>query len=340
MARGPRKPRWSSNWLSTWSRASIALACAGAVLVLALLGITFSSPQNRSVPTTHLRIATGNMSGVYYPLGQALARIYSDQLPDVRASAEATAGIGYNVEAIENGQADLAFTQDDIAYFAAKHGSSADPRPFQNVRAIAALFVNAVQIIVRRDGPVHRLVDLYGRHIGITASTSGAKVLQLLLASEGLDGHVAVDSMSLADVADRIRRGEIDGAFVLSSYPVPVIAQLNAAVAIRLLPIDKHLAGRIRAEHPFFRPIVIPDGTYDGQGGDVPTIGVDNLLICRAGLPDALVYRLTGVFIDSLPALASVNTAAASIDLQQAPATQVPLHPGAAWFYREREMFR
>src|SRR5262249_12737106 len=96
----------------------------------------------------------------------------------------------------------------------------------------------------------------------------------------------------------------------------------------------------IRTQYPFMRAVTIPKNTYAGQSEDITTVGVDNLLICRADLPEQLVYRLTKSLFDSLPDLARTDGAAALMDPDQGPITPIPLHAGAARFYREREILR
>ena len=70
------------------------------------------------------------------------------------------------------------------------------------------------------------------------------------------------------------------------------------------------------------------------------TIGVDNLLICLDSLPESLVYDMTRLLFETLPALAKNYVTARMINADQAPATPIPLHPGAARYYRERELFQ
>jgi TRAP transporter TAXI family solute receptor len=97
---------------------------------------------------------------------------------------------------------------------------------------------------------------------------------------------------------------------------------------------------RLRAEYPFLRPGSIPAGTYPREKRPVQTLLVDVLLVTREGLDEALVRRLTSVLFDVLPDLAAKNDFLRQMDPQRAPATPIPLHPGAALFYRERELAR
>ena len=132
----------------------------------------------------------------------------------------------------------------------------------------------------------------------------------------------------------------LDGGFIVASYPVAAITDARMTVGVRLLSLDPDAVERIEAAYPFFRPIVIPAGTYRGQAEAVGTIGVDNLLVCRAGLPDDLVYEMTKAFFDALPRLAETHVAAAGIDPVRAPTMAIPLHPGAERYYRERGLLR
>jgi TRAP-type uncharacterized transport system substrate-binding protein len=77
-------------------------------------------------------------------------------------------------------------------------------------------------------------------------------------------------------------------------------------------------------------------GEYPGHSAGIRTIGVENLLVCRSGLDEGLVHDLTARLFGALPSIPLLRT----IDLEQAPTVPIPLHDGAARFYRERELFR
>lgn len=314
------------------------LLVVGAAIVL--LGYAGCAPAAGPAPR-QLTIATGDETGVYYLLGRTMADIFNERVPAVDASAVETTGSGFNVQAVEEGRAQLGFSMADVAYLAAQQGTRLKPVPHQHLRALAVLYVNAVQVVTRRDSGLRELSDLAGRRVGVGASDSGTEVAaQIILREQALQQRIHAEPLAFDNLALRMQSGAIDAGFVVSSYPVPAVAQLNSVVGIRLLPVRPGLAARIRAQYPFYRPIVVPDGTYQSQGGDVPTIGVDNLLVGRSDLPDELVYQLTRTLFELLPRLSLAHTAAAAIDPNNASAAPIPLHPGAARYYRERELFR
>lgn len=293
-------------------------------------------------PPVAITIATGGTGGVYFPLGDTLARRFTEQIPGVTVSAIATVASVFNMQAIEAGRADLAFTQGDVAYLAYTAGTAKHPRPHGNLRGLAVLYVNAVQVVTRAGSGIHRMQDLRGRRVGVGAAGSGTEIAaRIIIEASGLRyDEVHANDLGFAETAAHLKNRTLDVGFLVSSYPVAALADATETMGLRLVPVDPDAAARIRETYPFFKPVTIPRGTYRGQDSDVPTIGVDNLLVVRAGLSDEVVHQMTRVLIESLPTLTRAHVAARGIDLDQAPATPIPLHPGAARYYRELELIR
>ncbi|MBI3264598.1 MAG: TAXI family TRAP transporter solute-binding subunit, partial [Acidobacteria bacterium] len=168
-----------------------------------------------------------------------------------------------------------------------------------------------------------------------TALTAG-----LVLEAFGI-GPTAVHTELLPfnDAAVRLVNGTLDAMFDAAVYPTESVQAATRAGA-RLMSVAGPPIERLRHEYPFFRVAIIPRGAYPGVAQAVHTIGVDSLLVCRRDLPAALVYDLTRRFFEALTLLSSSQDALRFMDLDQAPATPIPLHEGAARYYRERELTR
>jgi TRAP transporter TAXI family solute receptor len=150
---------------------------------------------------------------------------------------------------------------------------------------------------------------------------------------------VQVEQLQFNDAADRLVNGTLHAMFDTAIYPAASVTQATREGA-RLVPIAGPAIERLRHEYPFLRVTVIPRDTYPGGSQTIRTIGVDSLLVCRRDLDETLVYDLTRRFFEALPSLSSSQGALRFMDLDQAPATPIPLHDGAARFYRERELLR
>lgn len=289
-----------------------------------------------------LTLLTGGTGGSFYPLGAALADIYTQRIPGIRAVAQSTVASVFNVQAVQQGKADVAFTQGDVAYFAYRRGTESDSRPHTKLRGIAVLWVNTVQLVVPRNSEIRAVDDLRGRRVGVGSPASGTQIVtRLVIEGHGINyAQVRSEPLSFSEAVGRMENKTLDAAFVVASYPVSAVSEMNTAFGVRLIPVAPAIVDRIRTDYPFVKPMLIPSGTYAGQDRDLDTLGVDNILVCRDDLPEDLVYRLTKVLYESLGALEGKDAAARLIDPEEGPTTPIPLHPGAARFYREREILR
>jgi TRAP transporter TAXI family solute receptor len=288
---------------------------------------------------TSITIATGGPGGTFYPVAVDLAQFYSRNLPGITAQLE-LGGSGANVQAVQDGRAQLAFAQADIAYIAYRRGTDADPRPFSRLRGIAVLWPNTVQIAVPKDSAIRTVDDLRGHRVAVGTPGSGTETLaRIVLESYGLHyTDIVAVFIPFVEMVGQMRHHTVDAAFTVASVPSPVIQQMNADPGVRLIPVARERIDAVRSQYPFLRPIVVAGGSYASEHQDVPTLGVEDILLCRDDLTEEMAYKLTKTFFDSLPELAKTHAAVRAIDLDQAPGTALPLHPGAARYYREREI--
>jgi TRAP transporter TAXI family solute receptor len=143
--------------------------------------------------------------------------------------------------------------------------------------------------------------------------------------------------MESSDAAREVISGEIDAAF-WHALPHPSVAQALQQGA-RILDVIGPEIDRFRAEYPFLKPTVIPTATYPGSDDVVRTVGIDGIFVCRAELAEVLVHDLTRAFVDLSQSDLDIGQVLPT-NLSSASSTAIPLHPGAARFYRERELLR
>jgi len=143
-----------------------------------------------------------------------------------------------------------------------------------------------------------------------------------------------------SQLVPRLGRGEIDAVFSANPLMLAAARAPSETVPLRLLPISRTVINRLRGSYPFLEPVTVAANQLHGQNQPVETLGSEWLLVCRSDLSEDLVYQLTREFFAQLPALARDHGEAALIDPEQAPATPIPLHAGAARYYREREVLR
>ena len=83
------------------------------LILTSLIVCACSASSNNPVAKTRLSIATGNTGGVYYPYGGGIAKVITEHIPNVEATAEVTAASVDNLKFVRDHKADLALTTAD-----------------------------------------------------------------------------------------------------------------------------------------------------------------------------------------------------------------------------------
>ena len=279
--------------------------------------------------------------GGFLPLANHLAGVYREKLPNLTIETVSTAGGVANIEALPRGDAALGLAFADITYLSFQGRWRPGEPASDRIRAVAVMQLTPVQLVVRQDSHIRDVGDLRGHRVGVGPPGSGTAITaRLVLGAFGVTpADVHAEALPFKDAADRMIDGTLDAMFDDAIYPAEAILTAVRAGA-RLLPLHGLPIERLRHQYPFFRRTIIPNGAYLGATHEVHTIGVDSLMICRLGLDESLVYDLTRVFFEALPTQPFLQNELRFMDLDQAPATPIPLHEGAARYYRERELMR
>lgn len=295
-------------------------------------------------PPKTLTIAVGFEGSVSSDVGTALAANYQRGIPGVRVLTRFGRGVDGSLEAVKSGDADLGFVDAEGAYIAYRQGKMIESTE-SGLRAIAVLYPTAVQIFARRRLNIVTIDQLKGQSIVVGESGGYAdRAMQLILETYKLD-YSLVHPIFLTgpEAVEALGTGEAAAIVFYTPLRRRQIADLVAAGDFELLPLSHQNIARIQAtseRNHFIKTITIPGGTYEGQPRDVLTMGEDILLVCRADLDESLVYSLTRTLFDSTAELVRAHPAAGSINAERGPTTSLPLHDGAARYYRERELPR
>ncbi len=306
-------------------------------LVLASCLVGCAPSPAPPAPPPSVRLIGGTPGGGFQPLAEALATAY--RAAGVRVTVSESEGSVSNVRAIQNADADIGFAYADVAYSAYIGRLEGATGACDRVRALAVLELTPVHLIVREGAGIASVEGLRGRRIGVGRPGSGsALTAHTVMRAFGIaEVDVRAEPLSYIDAARRLDDGSLDAMFVTGSMPLESIQRSTRAGA-RLLPLVGEPIARLEREYPFFRPTLIPGGTYAGHPEPIRTIGVDNLLIARQGLGEPLAHDLTARLFDALPSLSGRLGLLRSMSVALAPAAPVPLHEGAARYYREREL--
>jgi len=297
----------------------------------------------RAGARTRLSIATGGTGGVYYPYGGAIARVITEHLPNVEATAEVTAASVDNLKLVRDRKSDLAFSlADTLDDAVAGRGAFARKGPVP-ARVLAVLYDNYTHLVASGPSGVARIADLAGKHVSIGAAGSGTELIATrLLRAAGLDPgrDVTPVSLGVAQSVDALKDGKIDAFFWSGGVPTASVLDLasTAGMSWRLVPNDDALGALRTAYGPaLYSRLVVPQSAYPGLPGDVAVVGVANLLVVHADMPEPLAHDITRLLFEHQGDLVAVHREAAQLKpASERTPSPAPFHPGAIRYYRER----
>ena len=287
----------------------------------------------------YFSIATGSTGGAYYPIGGALAQILNQYVPGTSAAAQTGNASVANCNLIRNHEIESAFTQNNVAYWAYKGTEIfADKGPAENLRAIASLYPETIQIVARKAANISKISDMMGKRIVVGAPGSGTEIdARKILAAHGITyDDIKEDFLDFGGAAQRLKDSQADAAFLTAGYPTSSVIDLSATADIVLVPIESEMMGKLMAESKYYTKAVIPAGTYTGIDVDVPTLNLMALWVVDAEQPAELVYKFTKALWEHRDELEKVHDKCKNVTIDTAlDGLGLPLHPGAERYYRE-----
>ncbi|MDR2934776.1 MAG: TAXI family TRAP transporter solute-binding subunit [Candidatus Adiutrix sp.] len=300
-------------------------------LLLALIGLAPAAAAQEFIS-----IATGGTAGTYYPIGGAMAKAVSDA--GLQATAETGNASVANINLVGAGQIAVAFAQNDTCYWA-YNGQQMFEKPVKNLRVIASLYPEHVQLIVTKDSNIKAIADLKDKRVGVGAPGSGVEAdVQAIFKVAGLTyDNVKADFLDFGATTNRFKDNQIDAGFVVAGYPTASIMDLANTKDVTLVSFDSGFMATLAKAHPYFVPDSIPAGTYQGMDKETLTPAVMALLVTHDQVSEEVIYKFTKALFENLETVHAAHAKAKEITLETAlTGLTVPLHPGAAKYYQEK----
>lgn len=312
------------------SRLTRRLAVAAASLLIAGASLPARAQD-------FINILTGGTSGVYYPLGVALSKIYAERIPGSRPSVQATKASVENLTLLQQGKGEIAFTLgDSLALAWAGDEEAGFKAKLTKLRGIGAVYPNYIQVVASKESGIKTLADLKGKRLSVGAPKSGTELnARAILQAAGLtySDLGKVEYLPFGESVDLMKNRQLDATLQSAGLGVAAIRDLASSVDIVVVEVPAAVVEKVGA--PYVKA-TIPANTYTGQAADVPTAAVVNYLVTRSDLKDDLVYAMTKAVYENLPELAAAHSAGKEISLKGAlSGMPVPVHPGAEKYFRE-----
>lgn len=281
-----------------------------------------------------LSLVTGGTQGTYYALGGTFAELISNET-GIKTTAEVSQASAANVNALKAGDAEIAFVQTDIAYYAKNGLLMFDGKPMDDLVAIGALYPETVQLVTTSKSGIKSFDDLKGKKVSVGAPGSGTYAnAEQLLEVHGLTmNDIQPQNLDFGESVDGLQAGQIDAAFITAGYPTAAVEALSAQADVVIVPVDPEKAKALIEKYPYYKEDVIPAGTY-GLAEDVPTVSVLAMLAVKKDLPEDVAYGIAKAIYENTDKIGHAK--AEYIKKETAlDGIGIDVHPGAKKYFEE-----
>jgi TRAP transporter TAXI family solute receptor len=310
------------------------------VLVLALaLAVSFTASQALAEKRRFLSIASGWVTGAYYPFAGAVSRVAWKHLKEknIKITAESSGASVANSKLIGKGDTDFALLQNDIAYYA-HYGKMMFDKPIKNLLGCMTLYPETIQIVARKDANIKSVADLKGKRVSIgplgSGTTENAK--QILKAWGLSEKDLESQQLVASQAADYMKDGRLDAYFNTTAVGAAHILDTALLVPSVIVPVSGPNAEKLLKEYGFYAKDTVAPGIYKGIDAPVETVAVMAMLAARADLETEIVYLILKAIYEDLDQIKIAHAKFKGIDVKNAlMGMSIPLHPGAEKYFKE-----
>ncbi len=331
------------------------------IAIAAFACVVAASAAAEAQQPTFFRIGSGSAGGTYFPIAGTIANGISSPpgarpcdkggqcgVPGLIAIAQSTTASVFNNAAVQNGELEMGLAAADVTRSMYLGEGKFKGKPHPNLRIIANLYPEDLHLVLPKGKTISSLADLKGKRVGIAQAGSGTQVavLQMLDAWGVTRDNMEEAELNNSQSAERMADGQLDAYFYAAGWPVAAMVQLASTKGMSLHSFSDEDMKKINDIIPAYIPSKIPAGAYEGLARDVKTPAVSAMLVVSSEQPEELVYGITKALwnkntrklLDNGHAKGKQITPETALD--GVAELGVPLHPGAAKFYKEAGLLK
>jgi TRAP transporter TAXI family solute receptor len=292
-----------------------------------------------------IRLAGGPEGGTFIVYTKGLANLLQQENPEWQIKVNNSAGSVANLKAINAGKVSLALVYAADAYLGSQGLLNNLPARLTNVQALGRVYGSTAQLVVLKDSIIETPEDLVNRRVAIGSPGSGAahsaeryfRILQIW--DEIIPLHMGYD-LAMEELINR----RAQAVWQLVGAPSASIVNTNRTHPLRLIDLSE-LANQsdFLLEYPFYSRVRIPADTYRGQPQPIDSFQDNTLLVTHPDTdPELITAALQLLFSPKgMRQMRKVHPIGKDLDLQKGlQGIQIPLHPEAENFWRERGVLK
>ena len=318
---------------------ALTLAACGSANTAASSG----TPATDAAPAqlSELLMSTSSSTSSYYIVGQGIADLVNNSNCGFTVSATTSGGTEENINRIANGEAELGIGMPDSVAAAAAGTGNYEGSPVK-VASLCGLWMNHLNIIVRKDSGITDISQLKGKRIATNPLGAAAMNMpETLFPLLGLSiDDCEWSHASVSDNCSKLKDGQVDAIIQTLGAPSSAVVDLASTTEIAWLPLPMDVIEKMHEQVNFYDHCVLPAGTYNGQDEDVDCIGfVVNVYASTERVSEEQGYAILNAMFAEDGLLGKYHNAGKNCALANAMnGLATDMHPGAVKFFTEKGM--
>ncbi len=294
------------------------------------------------------KLAASSINSTYHAAGvalEAVSSIYLMPKTSIKLTSVPTKGVHDNVERLSRQEVDFAIIPSLLGFQARTGtGTMSELGPQKDMRAVAMLVPTYFHALLRnskvQSGTIDDLFNVQNQDLKFGSSAPEANCAAKFLFRElGAGSDSFDDNLSeIPQSASAFLDGNVDALLATGGLPNAKIEELLAQPEndMTLLRITKDQLQHADNGFNLAVPATIPAGTYLNQPEAIETLALPVFLATRADVDEDVVYQIVKIMFEQVGFLRTIHPAMAALDFETAiDDLPVPLHPGAARYYRD-----
>ena len=318
------------------TRRTLALLAASAALAVTSFGGAGAQDQR------FITIGTGGVTGVYYPTGGAICRLVNANRAEhgIRCSVESTGGSVFNLNAIAQGELDMAVAQSDWQYHALAGGVDEFPEPDPELRSVFSVHSEPFTVLARADAGIASFEDLVGKRVNVGNPGSGQRgTMEVVMEAMGwtMDDFTLASELASAEQAAALCDNNVDAIVFTVGHPSGSIQEATSSCDTILVPVTGEAIDALVEANPYYAKATIPGGMYPGNDSDIETFGITATFVSSTRVPDDVIYTVVSAVFENFGDFTRLHPAFEHLTKESMVQNglSAPMHDGAVRYFEE-----
>ncbi|MDR3280752.1 MAG: TAXI family TRAP transporter solute-binding subunit [Synergistaceae bacterium] len=309
-------------------------------IVAFVLALTISWLGSNSASAGEtVSFGTAATGGAFYAIGAGMGDVINTKSSFLHVLVQSTKGANENLQLINEGEMDLAFSASSSLYAAYHKIGDYASRELTNISSIMGLHYAQGHMLARKSSGINSYADLAGKKVCTGTNVADIyEACEAIMLGHGVDPKKDATVFHLAqdEASQKLSDGDIDAMFIWIGAPAAMFSNLMVSGEYVLVQADEKIIEKVCKENlPHVMPGLVKAGTYTGVDNDIHCVANRSMIFCNPKLSDDVVYEFCKQVVENWDAVKLSHSVLGDVELKNIADQTIPMHPGALKYFKE-----